>query len=143
MRFWWELLNSGKKKNLSKNFFLYKPGTGDTIVLRNIWHSKINLKIDLRKLFHLNSNLLRRLKPRKTGIRYFAGNKIFWSLAHNENFGLIWEIVVNFEYIFTQRRQNTSCEFESTRWKVANGNYLGGFCKKAIFKLLLANNIFH
>ena len=40
------------------------------------------------------------LKVAATNMRYVARSKFFGSLAHKENFGLIWQVVFKLGYLF-------------------------------------------
>ena len=49
--------------------------------------------------------LLRKIiKVTATDMRYFTRRKFSRSLVHKRNFGLIWEVVFNLEYLFHQWR---------------------------------------
>ena len=44
--------------------------------------------------------------------RYFARSTFTRSLVHKKHFGLMWQKIFKLEYLFCQRRQDTSPEFD-------------------------------
>ena len=68
----------------------------------------------------------------------FGNSKFSRSLFHKKDFGLTWKIVFKSEYLFSQRRWDSSLQFEGIWWKIASGNQCRQLCKQFIIKFLLA-----
>ena len=70
------------------------------------------------------------LKVTATDMRYFAGSKLFGSLVHKKNFGLIWQVVFKLGYLFCQGRYDTTFEVEWTWIKIGETIIIGKFVNK-------------
>ena len=44
------------------------------------------------------------VKAAATDMSYFAGSKFSMNLVHSKNFGLLWQVIFQLEYLFYQGR---------------------------------------